>query len=51
MREVRKDAISSSFDAQLYAQVFTCYQNKFKVIQCTESGMFCLLLIMFSSSN
>lgn len=39
MREVRKDAISSSFDAQLYAQVFTCYQNKFKVIQCTESGM------------
>ena len=34
MRGCFKDAIPSSFDAQLYAQVFTCYQNKFDAIQC-----------------
>lgn len=28
-----KNAIPSSFDAQLYTQVFTCYQNKFNAIQ------------------
>ena len=28
-----KDVIPSSFDNQLYTQVFTCYQNKFEVIQ------------------
>ena len=33
MRERFKDAIPSSFDAQLYTQVFTCYQNKFDAIQ------------------
>ena len=33
MRERFKDAVSSSFDAQLYTQVFTCYQNKFDAIQ------------------
>ena len=33
MREVYKNAIPSSFDAQLYTQVFTCYQNKFDIIQ------------------
>ena len=33
MRGCFKDAIPSSFDAQLYAQVFTCYQNKFDTIQ------------------
>ena len=33
MREVYKDAIPSSFDAQLYTEVFTCYQNKFDAIQ------------------
>ena len=33
MRERFKDVIPSSFDAQLYTQVFTCYQNKFDVIQ------------------
>ena len=33
MREHFKDAIPSSFDAQLYTQVFTCYQNKFDAIQ------------------
>ena len=33
MREYYKDAIPSSFDAQLYTQVFTCYQNKFDAIQ------------------
>ena len=33
MREYYKDVIPSSFDAQLYTQVFTCYQNKFKSIQ------------------
>ena len=30
-----KNAIPSSFDAQLYTQVFTCYQNKFDRIQRT----------------
>ena len=33
MREQFKGVISSSFDAQLYTHVFTCYQNKFKAIQ------------------
>jgi transposase len=33
MRERFKDAIPSSFDAQLYTQVFTCYRNKFDAIQ------------------
>ena len=33
MREHFKDVIPSSFDAQLYVQVFTCYQNKFDAIQ------------------
>lgn len=33
MREQFKGVISSSFDAQLYTQVFTCYQNKFDAIQ------------------
>ena len=33
MRERYKDFIPSSFDAQLYTQVFTCYQNKFDAIQ------------------
>ena len=33
MRDVYKDTIPSSFDAQLYTQVFTCYQNKFDTIQ------------------
>ena len=33
MRERYKNVIPSSFDAQLYTQVFTCYQNKFDVIQ------------------
>ena len=33
MREVYKGAIPSSFDAQLYTQVFTCYHNKFDIIQ------------------
>lgn len=33
MRERFKDVIPSSFDAQLYTQVFTCYQNKFDAIQ------------------
>lgn len=33
MRERYKDVIPSSFDAQLYTQVFTCYQNKFDAIQ------------------
>ena len=33
MRERFKDIIPSSFDAQLYTQVFTCYQNKFDTIQ------------------
>ena len=33
MRERFKGVIPSSFDAQLYTQVFTCYQNKFDAIQ------------------
>ena len=33
MREHFKDAIPSSFDAQLYTEVFICYQNKFDAIQ------------------
>lgn len=33
MRERFKEVIPSSFDAQLYTQVFTCYQNKFDAIQ------------------
>ena len=33
MREHFKDAIPSSFNNQLYTQVFTCYQNKFDAIQ------------------
>ena len=33
MRERYKDVIPSSFDAQLYTQVLTCYQNKFNAIQ------------------
>ena len=33
MRERFKEVIPSSFDAQLYTQVFTCYQNKFDTIQ------------------
>ena len=33
MRAHFKDVIPSSFDVQLYTQVFTCYQTKFDVIQ------------------
>lgn len=33
MRAHFKGVIPSSFDAQLYTQVFTCYQNKFDAIQ------------------
>lgn len=33
MRERFKDVIPSSFDGQIYKQVFTCYQNKFNNIQ------------------
>ena len=33
MRGHFKDVIPSSFDAQLYTQVFICYQNKFDAIQ------------------
>ena len=33
MRASFKDVIPSSFDSQLYTQVFTCYQNKFDAIQ------------------
>ena len=33
MRETYKGVIPSSFDTQLYEQVFNCYQNKFKTIQ------------------
>ena len=33
MRETYKGVIPSSFYKQLYEQVFTCYQNKFKAIQ------------------
>jgi transposase len=33
MRELYKGCISSSFDAQLYTDIFTSYQNKFSAIQ------------------
>ena len=33
MRTKFKGSIPSSFDAQLYTQVFTCYENKFENIQ------------------
>ena len=33
MRERFKRCLTSSFDAQLYTQIFTCYQNKFDAIQ------------------
>jgi len=33
MRAMYKDAIPSSFDVQLYTQVFNCYQNKFEAIR------------------
>ena len=33
MRTKFKGSVPSSFDAQIYTQVFTCYQNKFDVIQ------------------
>ena len=33
MRETYKGVFPSSFDKQLYEQVFNCYQNKFKAIQ------------------
>ena len=33
MREYFKGYIPSSFDAQLYTQIFDCYQNKFDAIQ------------------
>ena len=33
MREHFKGCIPSSFDAQLYTQIFDCYQNKFDAIQ------------------
>ena len=33
MRSLYKGVIPSSFDTQLYAQVFTCYQNKFDSIR------------------
>ena len=33
MRAHYKNIIPSSFDVQLYTQVFICYQNKFKAIQ------------------
>lgn len=33
MRSLYKNAIPSSFDAQLYTQVFSSYQNKFNAIQ------------------
>ena len=33
MRERFKGSVPSSFDTQLYTQVFTCYENKFKNIQ------------------
>jgi len=33
MRATYKDAIPSSFDVQLYTQVFNCYQNKFEAIR------------------
>ena len=33
MRETFQGYIPSSFDAQLYTQIFECYQNKFDAIQ------------------
>ena len=33
MRAKFKGSVPSSFDTQIYTQVFTCYQNKFEVIQ------------------
>ena len=33
MRMRFKNVISSSFDAELYTQVYTCYQNKFEAIK------------------
>lgn len=33
MRAKYKDVVPSSFDVQLYTQVFNCYQNKFDAIQ------------------
>ena len=33
MRTKFKGSVPSSFDAQIYTQVFTCYENKFKTIQ------------------
>ena len=33
MRTRFKNVIPSSFDTQLYTDVFTCYQNKFNAIQ------------------
>ncbi len=33
MRSRYKDAVPSSFDVQLYTQVFNCYQNKFEAIR------------------
>lgn len=33
MRLLYKGILTSSFDAQLYTQIFTCYQNKFDAIQ------------------
>ena len=33
MRMLYKGLLTSSFDAQLYTQIFTCYQNKFDAIQ------------------
>ena len=33
MRTKFKGSVPSSFDTQIYTQVFTCYQNKFEVIQ------------------
>ena len=36
LKEIRtkfKDSVPSSFDTQIYTQVFTCYENKFKNIQ------------------
>ena len=33
MRLLYNGILTSSFDAQLYTQIFTCYQNKFEAIQ------------------
>ena len=33
MRDIFKGDISSSFDAQLYTDIFDCYQNKFDAVQ------------------